>query len=167
MSDAGNKFLIFYIDDKVFSISFDDIIQIIPYEPPRKIPDFPDYALGTIVYEGVSFTVISLRKRFGYPDCEMTGRECVVICDSDKRVGLLCDSISDFRQVESYELYPPPDVNEQVNVRFLKGMFLFRDKFFQTHQCFVISPDLVIRSQDDEKFEKLLTDPPEQQAEDT
>lgn len=155
MSDAKNKYLIFYVNNKVFSMSFDDVVQIIPYEPAQKIPDFPDYALGTIVYENESYTVISLRKRFGYPDAEKTGRECIIICDSEKKVGLLCDSISDFRQVDDYELYPPPDVNEQVNVRFLKGMFLFRDKNFQTHQCLVVSPELIIRPEDDEKFDEL------------
>lgn len=156
MSDARSKYLIFYVDGKVFSMSFDDIIQIIPFEPARKIPDFPDYALGTIVYEGESYTIISLRRRFGYPEGEKSGRECIIICDGEKKIGLLCDSISDFRQVDDYELFPPPDVNEQVNVRYLKGMFLFRDKFFQTHQCFVISPELVIREEDDEKFSELL-----------
>lgn len=152
MNDASNKYLMFYVDEDIFSLSFDDVVQIIPAQTPQSIPDFPDYVLGTVMYEGERYTIISLRKRFGCTTKSSSGRECIMICGGAKKIGLLCDSIVDFKEVDEDSIYPPPDVNEHINARFISGSFVFNDKVDKDMQCFIISPELVIRAEDDDKF---------------
>ncbi len=147
MQDSDNKYLIFPVDGKIFCMSFSDVRLIIPAQHARRIPDFPDYVEGTIVNEGRTVTVISLRKRFGCPPDSTGGRECIILCDSEKSLGLLCDSITGFVEVQPDDIQPPPDVNEQVNARFISGTFLHDGQ-----PCYVISPDLIIRPDDEELF---------------
>lgn len=147
MQDSDSKYLIFSVDGRTFGISFSDVRTIIPYRPAEKIPDFPDYAEGTIVNEGSTVTVIDLRIRFGYTHRSPTDRDCIMLCDSEKRLGLHCDSISGFVEVQPESIQPPPDINEQVNVRFISGTFLHDGQ-----PCYVIKPDLVIRPDDEEKL---------------
>lgn len=147
MQDSDNKYLIFSVDGRTFGISFSDVLLIIPARPAEKIPDFPDYAEGTIVNEGSTVTVINLRRRFGYTYRELTDRDCIMLCDTEKKLGLLCDSISGFVEVQPDDLQPPPDINEQVNARFISGTFLHEGQ-----PCYIIKPELVIRPDDEEKL---------------
>ncbi len=147
MQDSDNKYLIFPIDNKIYAISFSDVKLIIANEYARKIPDLPDYVKGTIVNEGRTVTVIDLRLRFGCVPKAETGRECIMICDSEKSLGLLCDSITGFVEVRPEDIQPPPDVNERVNARFICGTFLHEGQV-----CCIIKPDLIIRPDDEAKF---------------
>lgn len=147
LEESNNKYLIFTVDDKTFAMGFSDVRLIVPRQNASEVPDLPDYVEGTIVNDGVTITVIDLRKRFGYPRRMRTDRECIIICDTEKRLGLLCDNITGFVEKSQEEIQPPPDVNDEVNPRFISGTFLHEDK-----PCFIITPDLVIRPDDEEKF---------------
>lgn len=150
MQDSDNKYLIFSVDGRTFGISFSDVLIIIPFQPAEKIPDFPDYAEGTIVNEGNTVTVINLRRRFGYEYRSPTDRDCIMLCDTEKRLGLLCDSIAGFVEVMPDKVQPPPDINEQVNARFISGTFLHEGQ-----PCYIIKPELVIRPDDEEKLAEV------------
>lgn len=147
MEESNNKYLIFTVDDKTFGMGFSDVRLIVPCQNASPVPDLPDYVDGTIVNDGVTVTVINLRKRFGYPRRMKTDRECIIICDSKKSLGLLCDNITGFVEKDGEDIQPPPDVNDEVNPRFISGTFLHEGK-----PCFIITPDLVIRPDDEEKF---------------
>lgn len=144
MSETENKYLIFSVDGRTFSINFGDIKLIIPAVQPEKIPDFPDYAEGTVVNDGKVITVINLRKRFNYSAEKITDRNCIIICDGEKNIGLLCDSISGFREINAEDIQPAPDINSQANARFISGEFLLDGS-----PCYIIKPELVIREEDD------------------
>lgn len=144
MMESDNKFLIFYADGKVFSMCFSDVKLIIAAVQPKKIPDFPDYAEGTVVNDDSIITVINLRKRFGYEAKEISDRDCIIICTGEKNIGLLCDSISGFREISQEEILPPPDINSQANARFISGEFLLDGE-----PCYIISPELIVREDDE------------------
>ena len=150
MQDSDNKYLLFPVDGRTFCMSFSDVLLIIPAQPAEKLPDFPDYVDGTIINEGKTVTVIDLRRRFGGEHREPQGRECIMICDSERSLGLRCDSISGFVEVQPEDIQPPPDVNEQVNARFICGTFIHEGQ-----PCYIIKPDLVIRPDDEEKFSSV------------
>ena len=95
-------------------------------------------------------TVIDLRKRFGYEDSGNNGHECIIICDGEKSLGLHCDNIINFVEKAPDEIQPPPDVNEQVNARFISGTFLVEGE-----PCYVLTPELIVRPDDEEKLANL------------
>lgn len=147
MQDSDNKYLLFYISRTLYAIGFSDVRLIIAAEKTQPLPDFPDYAEGTLVNGGKTYTIIDLRKRFGCAQRRKGEHECIILLDSEKQLGLHCDSISGFVEVQPEDIQPPPDINEQVNARFISGSFLNEGKTV----C-IISPELVIRPDDEEKF---------------
>lgn len=152
MSESDNKYLIFELAGSKYALCFSDVRVIIPAVQPEPIPDFPDYIAGDIVNEGETFTVIDLRVRFGLEKIAIGERSCIVICDTVKKIGVLVDSITGFNELAEGGLTPPPDINSQVNARFINGSFLVDGL-----PCYVISPELVIRPDDEALFEGQKT----------
>lgn len=144
MNESENKYLIFYADGRAFSMCFSDVRLIIAAVQPSKIPDFPDYAEGTVVNGDRIVTVINLRKRFGYETKEISDRDCIIICTGEKNIGLLCDSISGFREIAQEDIQPPPDINSQANARFISGEFLLDGE-----PCYIITPELIVKEEDE------------------
>ncbi|MBP1533208.1 MAG: chemotaxis protein CheW [Ruminococcus sp.] len=153
MQDSDNKYLLFYISRTLYAIGFSDVRLIIAAEKTQPLPDFPDYAEGTLVNGGKTYTIIDLRKRFGCAHRRKDEHECIILLDSEKLLGLHCDSISGFVEVQPEDIQPPPDINEQVNARFISGSFLNEGKTV----C-IISPELVIRPDDEAKFNEVQAD---------
>lgn len=149
MNESDNKYLIFYADGRAFSMCFSDVRLIIAAVQPRKIPDFPDYAEGTVVNGDRIVTVINLRKRFGYEAKEISDRDCIIICTGEKNIGLLCDSISGFREIAQEDIQPPPDINSQANARFISGEFLLDGE-----PCYIITPELIVKEEDESSIFK-------------
>lgn len=147
MKDSDNKYLIFLVGGKKFCMCFSDVLQIIPVQEMREIPDLPDYAEGTLINGGRTVTVIDLRKRFGYTEWEQVGREVIILCDGEKSLGMHCDSITGFVEMQADNIQPAPDINEQVNARFISGTFIYEGE-----PCYIIKPELIIRPDDEEAF---------------
>lgn len=142
------KHLVFTTDNRTFALNFSDIKVIVPATEPKKIPDFPDYVSGTITNDGVVVPVINLRKRFGYEDKQISDRDCIIITEGEKSVGLLCDSISGFKELSSDKILPPPNINEEASAKFLCGEFLLDDNL----PCYILSPLLILKSGDERKI---------------
>lgn len=144
----NGKYLIFYVDEHRFSLRFEDVKVIIAAEKPSPIPDFPDYVQGLVTTAyGDTVPVIDLRKRFNYTDKAFSDRDCIIVTAGEKKVGLLCDRIEEFIEVDDEKISPPPDLNEEANARFIKGEFLMADK----STCYILTPELVIRPEDEQK----------------
>lgn len=152
MNDADGKYLIFTAGAQHYAMSFSDVKRISPVDPevpPKRVPDMPDYVLGTVLSDGELITVIGLRRRFGAAEKILNNRNCILVCDGEKHIGLLCDSVTEFRQVEDKDIHPAPDVNEQVNARFITGEFIADGE-----TCWIIRPELIIRPDDEQAFER-------------
>jgi purine-binding chemotaxis protein CheW len=151
MSDARSKYLIFYVDGKVFSMSFDDIIQIIPFEPARKIPDFPDYVLGTVKYENKYIPVIDLTRRFGYDFGGVRLHDCFIVTNStEKQAALLVNEIYGFVEMPQDSIQPAVELNAQASARFLVGEFTDSEG----RECRIIDPEKVVKLGDEGIFEQ-------------
>ncbi len=145
---ALEKYLLFDVDDRKFSLAFSDILQIIAAEEPSPLPDFPDYIPGTIAYEGSVIPVISLRRRFHFQDVPMSDRWCMIITETQgKRVALLCDSVSGFTELGDQDILPAAELNEEAAVRFLKG-----EMMIDGEHILLLDPIKIIKLKDADVF---------------
>ena len=147
---AGEKYLIFEVCNRKFSLEFADIKIITAGEKPQPIPDFPEYVLGTIVNEEQIVPVIDLRRRFHYEVKELTDRDCIIITNGERPVGLIADFIDGFCEVESEKIQPAPNLNSDASARFIKGEFLDGDS-----PCYVLDGEKVIKAEDSGLFEVI------------
>lgn len=140
-------YLIFFSDGKKFSLPFSAAKLIVAGEEISKVPDFPSYVLGTIVNDGKVVPVIDLRKRFNYSGKPFSDRDCIIITESERTVGLLCDSVDGFINVTEDKIMPPPKLNEDGCARFLTGAFTDENG----KVCYILSPELIVKSEDEDK----------------
>lgn len=147
----AEKYLVFSVDGHIFSVNFTFVKQIVPASEPERIPDFPDYVLGTVKYENRYIPVIDLTRRFQYDLGGVRERDCFIVTnDTEKQVALLVNEIYGFSEVMPEQIQPAVALNEQACARFLIGEFTDE----QGRECRIIDPDKVIRLGDERIFEQ-------------
>lgn len=149
----NSRYLIFVTDEKRFSLPFDKIRIILAAQKPAPAPDFPEYIPGTITHEGKMIPVIDLRRRFHYTPKEISDRDCIIITASESPVGLLCDSVQGFTEVEEENIQPAPKLNEDVSTSFISGEFLMEDK-----PCYILDGEKIVKLSDREAVKNALCD---------
>ena len=147
----ADKYLIFSVDGHIYSVNFKNVKQIIPAEMPERIPDFPDYVLGTVKYENKYIPVIDLTRRFGYDFGGVRLHDCFIVTNStEKQAALLVNEIFGFSEIPDDKVQPAVELNEQASARFLAGMFTDPEG----RECRIIDPERVIRLGDERIFEE-------------
>jgi len=147
----NEKYLIFRVDGRSFSLPFADVKVIIAAEKPVPVPDFPEYIPGTVTNEEKVVPVIDLRKRFHYQPKEISDRDCIIITMSDERpVGLLCDGVYGFTELSPESLQPAPNINEEASASFIEGEFLMDET-----PCYVLSAEKVVKLNDKSVIDNL------------
>lgn len=147
----ADKYLIFSVNGHIYSVSFKNVKQIIPAVMPERIPDFPDYVLGTVKYENKYIPVIDLTRRFGYDFGGVRLHDCFIVTNStEKQAALLVNEIFGFAEIPDDKVQPAVELNEQASARFLAGMFTDPEG----RECRIIDPERVIRLGDEGIFEE-------------
>ena len=147
----ADKYLIFSVDGHIYSVNFKNVKQIIPAVMPERIPDFPDYVLGTVKYENKYIPVIDLTRRFGYDSGGVRLHACFIVTNStEKQAALLVNEIFGFAEIPDDKVQPAVELNEQASARVLAGMFTDPEG----RECRIIDPERVIRLGDEGIFEE-------------
>lgn len=150
----NSRYLTFTVADHTFALRFSDVKIILADTKPQPIPDFPEYCIGTIIYEKKVIPIIDLRKRFHYQTKPASDRDCTIITESkEKSVGLLCDSITGFSEIDENDIMPPPEINDDMSVRFLSG-----EINSDGNVLYIINPELIIKLRDEYIFDRLEED---------
>ncbi len=149
-NEQAEKYLVFEVDGHIFSVVFSNVLQIVAASTPERIPDFPDYVTGTVMFRERYIPVIDLRRRFGYPSKEASDRDCFIVTEQgDKQAALLVDIIYGFEEKTPEQIQPAVELNEDASARFLVGEFTDA----QGRECRVIDPELVVKLGDERIFE--------------
>ncbi len=145
------KYLVFSVDGHIYSVNFMYVKQIIPAVEPERIPDFPDYVLGTVKYEQKYIPVIDLTRRFQYDLGGVRQRDCFIVTNGlEHQVALLVNEIYGFVEVSEDMIQPAVSLNEDASARFLVGEFTDD----QGRECRIIDPEKVIKLGDEKIFEQ-------------
>ena len=95
-----------------------------------------------------------------YRHSAFSDRNCIiVVLSEDKRVGLLCDSVAGFTELNDGDIKPPTALNEEASARFLRGEVLLDDR-----HILLLDPIKLIKLGDEAVLE---TAAPEEGKEDT
>jgi purine-binding chemotaxis protein CheW len=149
MSGQRN-FLIFGTAQRKFACAFEDILRI---EAAREseitpAPGFPEYMPGTAKIDGEIIPVIDAAKRFGLGNGGDRSHSCFIVTFTDggdeisdkyKKCALLADSVMGSVQCGEEDLLPPPEVNADSAVKYVKGMTRLDGE-----TVYIISPEKTI-----------------------
>lgn len=118
-----DKFLTFFLGNEFYGIEIKYVTEIIGIQPITEVPELPEYIKGIINLRGKIIPVMDVRIRFKKPVKEYNDRTCVIVIDiRNLSIGLIVDSVSEVLSIPGENIVSPPEVNNPVGNRYIKGI---------------------------------------------
>lgn len=99
-----SQFVTFFVADKKFGVNIFDVQEVVRVEKIIVMPDAPLYVEGVVNLRGIVLPVISLRKRLGLGQTNLSKTKLLVIAVHDILVGMLVDQIDRVIRVEEKKI---------------------------------------------------------------
>ena len=128
-----NKYLIFQLHQALYGIDIANVVEIIEYKQPTKVPNLPPFVHGLLNLRGKVLPIIDFNLYLGYKDTLISKKTCAIIVDyiinnQPSVVGILVDNVLDVIEVESKMLDKTPDFGVKIKSEFIKNMFILNDQ---------------------------------------
>ncbi len=108
-SELEDRYLLFYIQDMLYSVELRYVIEIIAVQTATHLPNLPVYIKGIINLRGKVIPVIDMRLKLGLPEREYDDKTCIVVIDiSDIHIGLIVDSVSEVVTISEAQISDTP-----------------------------------------------------------
>lgn len=119
----SNKYLIFELDKQEYAIAIQYVVDIINVQPVTRVPSCPEFVRGITNLRGKVIPIIDVRIRFGKQPQDYNERTCIIVVEMwGLSVGMIIDSVSEVRTIESEDIAPPPTFTSGVDIRFVDGI---------------------------------------------
>jgi purine-binding chemotaxis protein CheW len=115
--------VVFRVGGQEFAFNIFQVLRILPFEIPARLPQAPPFLEGVIPGKGVVVPVIDLRKRFSLPHApvEEGTRIMVLECDGTP-VGAVVDHVVEVLRVAAARIAPPPPVVRGLAAAYIQGI---------------------------------------------
>lgn len=125
--DAADQYLTFIMAEEEYGVDILSVQEIRGWEDATPIPNSPDFVKGVINLRGTIVPIIDLRLRFGLNQVDYGPMTVVIVLKvttekGTKVIGIVVDAVSDVYSLTSDEMRQPPDLGDQVNTTFIKGL---------------------------------------------
>ena len=125
MSNAveSTRLVTFRLGEHLFAAEIHAVQRVLRYEPPRALPDMPDWMEGVVDYQGTMVPVIDTRRRFGLPASTPGPQARLMVCTVAGGVAaMLVDAVLDVKPVASSDLLDPPELFRGLAGEYLRGL---------------------------------------------
>ena len=121
--------VVFRMGDEEFGTEISNVVEVIEYREPVRVPKAPDFLEGVIYLREDILPVVDLRKRMEIGTTPPTAdtRYLVVIID-EERVALLVDAVVEVAHLRGTDLADPPPFFRGVSAEYLHGLGKVREK---------------------------------------
>jgi len=130
-SNQGEEmtFLEFDLGSESYGVKLLAVKEVITVPETTPLPNGPSYFKGIMNLRGQIISIVDLRKKLGIKSKDTVDEEAVVIMDFDGvSIGLIVDSINKVLNFNLSELVEIPEVQSQVNSRFIHGVYRGEEK---------------------------------------
>jgi len=130
LSEGSIKQLVsFVLEDVEYGIDILAVHEILQIPEISRLPNTPGYIKGVINLRGNIIPVVDMRKRFGFPDADITDETRIIVIETNERViGLLVDNVHQVVRLSNSNIDPPSDMIEGVSEVFISGIGRLRDR---------------------------------------
>lgn len=127
------EYLTFMLNNEEFGLDILCVQEIRVWSKVTEIPNTPDFLKGVINLRGIIIPIVDLRERFGQQQLEYGPTTVVIILRNVKKststvVGLVVDAVSEVYKFSSNVIRPAPNLGNQLNNSFIKGMASVEDR---------------------------------------
>lgn len=135
-SVISEKYLTFYIEDTIYGIAIENVIEIIGVEKTTVVPGIPHYIKGVINLRGRIVPIIDARLKIGKFEKEYDERTCIIVINwKDTMVGLIVDSVADVSDFNNDQLSKLPDFADVNSNGYLSSVCKIGDKLVLIFDC--------------------------------
>nr|UWI50658.1 chemotaxis protein CheW [Clostridioides difficile] len=97
--------LTFYVNDVIYGIELENVIETIRFQPITYVPRLPNYINGVINLRGRIIPVIDMHIRYNLPEIDYNERTCIIITKVDEyQVGIIVDKVVDVILIDNLNL---------------------------------------------------------------
>ena len=105
--DLTGRYLTFYIENVIYSLPLNNVIEIISIESITHIPGVPNYIKGIVNLRGKVVPISDVRLKFGHTERPYDEETCIVIVIiNDMNIGLIVDKVAEVVSLEKIEKSP-------------------------------------------------------------
>ncbi|MFC3149888.1 chemotaxis protein CheW [Litoribrevibacter euphylliae] len=124
---ATDQYLTFIMAEEEYGVDILSVQEIRGWDDATPIPNSPDFVKGVINLRGTIVPIIDLRLRFGLEQAEYGPMTVVIVLKvagerGNKVIGIVVDAVSDVYSLGVEEMRHPPDMGDEVNTTFIKGL---------------------------------------------
>ena len=128
-----NKYLIFQLNELLYGLDIMNVIEIIEYKLPTKVPNLPLFVHGLLNLRGKVLPVIDFNLYLGKTATVISRKTCIVIINyllkgQINNIGILVDNVLDVLEVQAEILESTPDFGTNIKPEFVKNMFIFNNQ---------------------------------------
>lgn len=101
----------FMVNNEEYGVEVLKVREIIRFPEITKMPNAPEFVEGVINLRGTVVPIISLRSRFGMPDCDRNRTTRIMVMDvCGSLSGFVVDAVSEVVRTSTADILPPPAV---------------------------------------------------------
>ena len=78
----STRLVTFRLGQHLFAAEIHAVQRVLRHEPPRALPDMPDWMEGVVDYQGTVVPVIDMRRRFGLPATTPGPQSRLMVCSA-------------------------------------------------------------------------------------
>lgn len=128
------SYLSFKLDDELFALGVDDVIEILEVPEITRVPEAPEYMAGMINLRGKLLPVVDTRIKFGLSKIKFTLDTCVVILkiEFDKeeiQVGIVVDSVLEVMEISNNTMQSVPSIDRKYPLRYMNSIVRTDEQF--------------------------------------
>ena len=128
-----NKYLIFESNKILYGIDIANVLEIIEYKMPTKVPNVPPFVHGLLNLRGKVLPIIDFNLYLGDTGITISKKTCAIIIDylfhnQLTEIGILVDNVLDVIAIESKILEKPIDFGVNIKPEFVKNMVILNNQ---------------------------------------
>lgn len=104
---TGEKYIVFHLDEKLFGIRSDSVLEVVPALPVTPLPNIPDWLSGIANLRGTIISVVDLRKLWGKPTFTPQKSRLIVFraAKNDTSIAFVVDKVSEIVTISTDEIH--------------------------------------------------------------
>jgi purine-binding chemotaxis protein CheW len=127
--DLTGRYLAFYIEDTIYSLPLNHVIEIIGMQHITHIPNVPHYIKGIINLRGKIVPISDVRLKFFMEERPYDDKTCIVIVlINDMNVGVIVDRVAEVISQDKSHMAPPPVSDKRVSDSYLDSISTVNEK---------------------------------------
>ena len=131
--EQNDQYLTFIMAEEEYGVDILAVQEIRGWDTATPIPNAPPQVKGVINLRGTIVPIVDLRLQFGLPAIEYGSTTVAIILkvmgeNRERVIGIVVDAVSDVYSLGLSEMKTTPDLGDNVNTSFIKGLVTVNEK---------------------------------------